>query len=149
MRVLVLRNGARKHFGGLMVYQRNYVILVIFFFGLMAAESFVEPKKTSTQKMSADDCCQQILWGGKEFARISQYTGAIQAIDLLWVEDYFDDEKNGVFNLAAKDQAKLQDYVAHKEKYNRAREEYEKVLKEELEFLKQFESSVRTSKKKK
>lgn len=115
----------------------------------MAAESFVEPKKTSTQKMSADDCCQQILWGGKEFARISQYTGAIQAIDLLWVEDYFDDEKNGVFNLAAKDQAKLQDYVAHKEKYNRAREEYEKVLKEELEFLKQFESSVRTSKKKK
>ena len=113
---------------------------------MMHADSFVVKKKEKKPKISAEDCCRQIMQEMKNLASIAQYSGQIQSIELEWVEDFFENEKN-VLTLATQEQ--LQKYYAHKQKSNQIREEYEKALCQERNFLKQFEQEVLSPVKKK
>lgn len=82
----------------------------------------------------------------QSFAHIIQYCGCIEAIELQWVQDFFDAE-DGIFARATP--AQLQKYMEYKRKSNAAREAYEDELRQECNFLKQFEQEVRASKTKK
>lgn len=119
-------------------------ILVFNMVPLFATQTneFVQPKKQP--KVTAQDCIQEILKGQQIVAGQMQIIGKIQAIELQWGSDFIDDE--GVFKKATNPQ--LQQYFQAKQKSNQARLEYEQALKEERDFLKQFEHIVLAPKKK-
>lgn len=116
------------------------VIFLMFITDLNSSENFTIAPKKRPVKLTASDCCQHILEELKGFARISQYIGIIQGIELTWVENYMNEKKNTFFNRATQEQ--LVRYNNHKQKVNAAREEYEAVLRENRDFLKQLEQEV-------
>lgn len=128
------------------IYMRIPLFLIIVFCCPLFADTnfLVEPKKKQP-KVTAQDCIQEILEGQKIAARQLQYMGQIQTIELQWGQDFTED--SGIFKKAKSEQ--LQEYMAHKKKSNQARLDYEQALKEERDFLKQFEQNVFTSQVKK
>lgn len=121
------------------------VLLLFSTISLMATPTneFVQQKKQP--KVTAQDCIQEILEGQKTAARQMQYLGQIQLLELQWGQDFMEDE--GIFKKANTPQ--LQNYMHAKKKSNHARLEYEQALKEERDFLKQFEQIVLAPKNKK
>lgn len=142
MRELDLHSGAFKD---------NYMRIPVFIFlgslcySLCADTNFLAEPKKKQPKVTAQDCIQEILEGQKIAARQLQYMGQIQNIELEWGQDFTEDA--GIFKKAKPEQ--LQEYMAHKKKSNQARLEYEQALKDERDFLKQFEQNVLMPKKKK
>lgn len=121
-----------------------FVFFVSIFYCAVAENNFlVEPKKKQP-KVTAQDCIQEILEGQKIVAHQLQYMGQIQNIELQWGQDFTEDM--GIFKKAKPE--KLQEYMAHKKKSIQIRLEYEQALKEERNFLKQFEQNVLVSKDK-
>ncbi|GMU19814.1 MAG: hypothetical protein AMXMBFR12_10050 [Candidatus Babeliales bacterium] len=97
-----------------------------------------KPAVAKQPKVTVEDCIQEILEGQKIVARQMQYMGQIQMIELQWGQDCMDD--TGILKKAKPVQ--LQELMAHKKKTNQTRLEYEKALKQERDFLKQFEKTV-------
>ena len=114
------------------------VLLGSLFCVALADTSFVVEPKKKQPKVTAQDCIQEILEGQKIAARQLQYMGQIQNIELQWGQDFTEDV--GVFKKAKLEQ--LQEYMAYKKKSTQARLDYEQALKDERDFLKQFEQNV-------
>ena len=108
------------------------------------AESFIITPKKKQPKITIEDCCQQIFFQMKEFATISSYNGFIQSLELDWAQDYLEGNKKSLFKNATQEQ--LQNYFNHKQKLNAALQEYEKIIKQEVEFIKQFEQDIKKKK---
>jgi hypothetical protein len=123
---------------GITMRLAGYVFLGSLFCMASADTSFVVEPKKKQPKVSAQDCIQEILEGQKTAARQLQYMGQVQNIELQWGQDFTEDV--GVFKKAKAEQ--LQEYMAHKIKSNRIRLDYEQALKDERDFLKQFEQNV-------
>lgn len=118
------------------------VLVSSIYSNLLISESFVVPPKKKQPKITAQDCCQEILLEMHSNARIFQHMGAIQAIELGWAQDILEDDKNALFNRASQEQ--LQKFMHSKQELKAIREEYERALKQEREFLKQLEKEVFT-----
>jgi hypothetical protein len=142
MRALDLHSGA---FRDISMRIPAYFFLGSVCFSLCADTNFLVVPKKKQPKVTAQDCIQEILEGQKIAARHLQYMGQIQNIELQWGQDFTEDV--GIFKKAKPEQ--LQEYMAHKEKSNQARLDYEQALKDERDFLKQFEQNVLMPKKKK
>ncbi len=122
-------------------YRSLFVSCMMFCIITFGADDFViKPSQKKQPKITAEDCCRVMLDGQKITARHMQYVGEINSIELAWAEDFFNGEANALFKKATGQQ--LQEYAAYKEKSNCARAAYEKVLREEYDFLKQFEKDV-------
>ena len=120
------------------------LFFLIFICLTMSPESFVITPKKKQPKISIEDCCQQIFIQMKEFATISYYNGFIQSVELDWAQDYLDGDKKSLFKNASQEQ--LQNYFNHKQKFNAALQEYEKIVKQEVEFIKKFEQDIKKKK---
>lgn len=120
---------------------RKIAFIAIFPLFIWCDSEFILEKKpiaAKQPKVSVEDCIQEILEGQKIVARQMQYMGQIQTIELQWGQDCMDD--TGILKKAKPVQ--LQELMAHKKKTNHIRLEYEKALKQERDFLKQFEQAV-------
>ena len=110
------------------------------------SDSFIVAKKKSEPKVTAEDCCHEILMAHKTSARIDQYGGQIKGIELTWAEDFFDDEKNALLKKAT--QEELKECYRIEQKRNKLLEDFEKGLREIRDELKELEQIIMTQKKK-
>ncbi len=126
-------------------YDKQILAFLGLFSIITVGETFTVKPKKKQPKITAQDCCDQLMSGLQTDARIAQYQGNIQSIELGWAKDFLDDVPHALFKDANQDQ--LQDFYNHKKKCNVIREEYEKALREERDYLKQFEQTVMKNKK--
>lgn len=133
----------------MIISSRSIFPLIIFSCGIIAAnnsDSFVVAKKKSEPKVTAEDCCHEILVAHKTAARIDQYSGQIKGIELTWAEDFFDDEKNALLKKAT--QEELKECYRIMEKRNKLLESYEQGLRAIRDELKELEQKIMAPKKK-
>jgi hypothetical protein len=126
---------------------KNYVLILISLFNIITfgdPQTFTLKPKKKQPKITVQDCCDQIFLAREMDAHILQYTGIIQSRELAWGRGSLEDAADAFFKKL--DQAQLQDYYNHKKKCNVIREEYEKALREERDYLVQLEKNVMKNK---
>lgn len=104
-------------------------------------DSFVvKSKKKSEPKVTLEDCMSNILDEHQSCARINVYGGTIQAYQLNWVEQIFNEEKNAFLKKASQEQ--LQKYLQEQQLFKDACQQFEQASRTYKDFITRFEQEV-------
>ncbi len=130
-------------------FQKKSILLfsAIFFMPLLSAETFTVAPKKKQSKITVEQVCQHMMPENIISARINSLLGQNQAAGLSWIDDVMEEAKDALFTVATQEQ--LQKFMEMEQSYSAALEQFELVLRERREFLKNWKQEVLTPKNKK
>lgn len=121
--------------------------LLLLFLQTPASENFEKKPQKKQPKLTVEQVCQNMMPENIISARINSLLGQNQATGLSWIDDIMEEAAQALFKLATQDL--LQKFMEMEQRYIAALEQFELVLRERREFLKNWKQEVLAPKNKK